>query len=489
MQRNPNKKSLNTLFNFNSMDYSKIGFKCGLEIHGQLDVGKLFCECPAILRKDKPDFTVCRKLRAMAGETGKIDKAAAHAQAKGLNYIYEGYDDTTCLVELDEEPPHVINQKALDTALTIAHLLNCDIPNFVQVMRKTVVDGSNTSAFQRTALVGLNGWLETKEGKISITNVSVEEDAARRTAETKETVTWRLDRLGIPLIEIGTGPDIKTPEQAKEVALSIGRLIRATGNAMRGIGTIRQDVNVSIKGHHRVELKGFQDLKSMPGIIISEINRQTDILYKKEKVEPHVRNVKPDGTTKYLRPMPGAARMYPETDVPLIEITQNKISAINKNLPEIPEKKLARLVKEGLNDDLANQVLFDNNFSELHKLFPKMDPKLIATTLISTQKEAKKKLGQESGEFSLEHFEQIFKLLNQGKITKESILDIMTAVAKGDTVAEVSKKFKLLSDSELKIEITRLKKQFSKVPAEKIKGILIGQLKGKTKIENILKFI
>jgi Glu-tRNA(Gln) amidotransferase subunit E-like FAD-binding protein len=471
------------------MDYNKIGLKVGLEVHGQLNTHKLFCNCQSILRKDKPDFTIKRRQRAMAGETGKIDVAAAHAQAKGLTAIYEGYNDTTCELEIDETPPKEINQEALDAALTIAMLLHCEIPNYVQVMRKTVVDLSNTSAFQRTALVGLNGELETPSGKVTIMSISIEEDAARRTAEDKTSVTYRLDRLGIPLVEIVTGPDIKTPEQAKEVALSIGRLIRATGKAMRGIGTIRQDVNVSIKGHQRVELKGFQDLKSMPGIIKGEINRQIDILYKKEKPESHVRNVKQDGTTKFLRPMSGAARMYPETDTPLIEITQKKLADIKKALPEIPEKKLTRLVAAGLNDDLANQVLFDNNFSVLHKKFPKLDPKLIATTLIATQKEARKKSSQEFGEFTIEHFEYILKLLGRGEIAKEAILDILVLVATGEKVESAANNFKLMSDLELKKEFDRLKKKFTKVPENKLKGIMIGQLRGKADIQKILKLL
>ena len=320
-------------------------------------------------------------------------------------------------------------------------------------------------------------------------SISIEEDAARRTSEDKTSVTYRLDRLGIPLIEIVTGPDIKTPEQAKEVALSIGRLLRATGKAMRGIGTIRQDVNVSIKGHTRIELKGFQDLRSMPGIIKSEISRQNDILYKKEKIEAHVRNVKQDGTTKYLRPMSGAARMYPETDTPLIEITQKKLADIKKNLPEIPEKKLERLIAAGLNDDLANQVLFDNKFSILHKKFPKLDPILIATTVISTQKEARKKTSQEFGEFTVEHFEHIFKQLNAGKIAKEAILDILVLIATGESVETATNNFKLMSDADLKKEFDKLKKQFSKVPAEKLKGVMIGRLRGKADIQKILNLL
>ncbi|MBT4114486.1 Glu-tRNA(Gln) amidotransferase subunit GatE [Candidatus Woesearchaeota archaeon] len=471
------------------MDYPKLGFKCGLEVHGQLDVGKLFCECEGRLRKDKPHFTVNRKLRAMAGESGYIDAAAAHAQAKGLRYVYEGYNDTTCLVELDEEPPHTVNKEALDAALTIATILHCDIADYVQVMRKTIVDGTNVSGFQRTSMIATNGYIEVGGDKISIIFVGLEEDAARRTAEDKETVTYRLDRLGIPLVEIATGPDIKTPEQAKAVALAIGMLIRATGKAMRGIGTIRQDVNVSIKNHPRIELKGFQDLKSMPETIKREVKRQQEVLYKKEKLESHVRNAKPDFTSKYLRPMPGSARMYPETDLTLIPISRDKRADIEKRLPELPDVKFNRLLKAGLNDVLASQVLFDDQFAYLHKKFKKLDPKLIATTLLSTQKEARKKADQDEGNFQQEHFEEIFKLLQDGKISKEAVLDMLVEVAKGETVASAAKKFKLMSDVELKKEIAKLKKKFAKVPENKLKGIVIGNLRGKADIQKIMKFL
>ena len=233
------------------MGFAKLGLKAGLEIHQQLDTTKLFCNCPSLIRKDKPDIIVTRELRPLAGETGKIDPAAIFEKKKKKFYKYEAYNDTTCLVELDEEPPQPISQEALDAALLVAKMLNCEIPENIQVMRKTVVDGSNTSGFQRTALIGTNGYLDTKYGKVGIQNVNLEEDAARRIAEDKDSVTFRLDRLGIPLIEIGTAPDIKTPEQGKELAEKIGMLLRSTGKVMRGLGTIRQDLNVSIAGGTR----------------------------------------------------------------------------------------------------------------------------------------------------------------------------------------------------------------------------------------------
>ena len=262
-----------------NINYEKIELKSGLEIHQQLNTGKLFCNCPSVLRNDEPIYKIKRKLKAVIGESGSIDIAAEHEQKKGQTFEYLVYD-TNCLVELDEEPPHEINKEALKIALQISHLLNCKIVPVTQVMRKTVIDGSNTSGFQRTAVIAYDGYVETSIGRVGIETVAIEEDSARKIISRDEFVTYNLDRLGIPLVEITTKPEIKTPEQIKEVALKIGEILRAC-NVKRGIGTIRQDVNVSIKGTKRVEIKGFQDPKIMIKTINEEIKRQQSCLEEK----------------------------------------------------------------------------------------------------------------------------------------------------------------------------------------------------------------
>ena len=161
------------------MPYQKLGLKCGLEIHQQLEGHKLFCSCPTTLRDDPPDFTIKRKLRAAAGESGEIDIAALQEQLKNKTFVYQGYKDTTCLVETDSEPPHEINQEALYTTLQFCKLVQAQIASVIQVMRKTVIDGSNTSGFQRTALVARGGEISTSAGKIHLTNISLEEDAGK----------------------------------------------------------------------------------------------------------------------------------------------------------------------------------------------------------------------------------------------------------------------------------------------------------------------
>jgi glutamyl-tRNA(Gln) amidotransferase subunit E len=269
------------------MDYKKLGLKCGIEIHQQLEGKKLFCNCPTKLRDEEPDFLIRRKLRAVAGEHGKIDIAAQQEQLRNKSFVYQGYQDTTCLVETDSEPPHEINQDALYTTLQFCKLVQANISQVVQVMRKTVVDGSNTSGFQRTALVARGGKVETSEGDVGIMNISLEEDACKIISETAKEKIYRLDKLGIPLIEIGTFPDIKTPQQCQETAKKLGMFLRSLPGVKRGLGTIRQDVNVSIKGGVRIEFKGVQDLKNIPTIVELEAQRQKELIKIKEEFRNH----------------------------------------------------------------------------------------------------------------------------------------------------------------------------------------------------------
>ncbi|MAG73359.1 Glu-tRNA(Gln) amidotransferase GatDE subunit E [archaeon] len=262
-----------------------LGLKCGIEIHQQLSGKKLFCNCPTQLRDDDPHFTVSRKIRAAAGEGGKTDVAAAQEQQRDKTFVYEGYKDTTCLVEVDEEPPHSVNEDALHTVLQFVKMVRSTPSPIVQMMRKTVADGSNTSGFQRTGLISRGGKIETSEGDVRIDNISLEEDAGKIIAEVGDIKTYRLDRLGVPLIEIGTAPDITTPQQCQEAARQIGMLLRSLPGVKRGLGTIRQDVNVSIKGGTRVEIKGAQDLKGIPQLVELEMKRQHELLQIKKELE------------------------------------------------------------------------------------------------------------------------------------------------------------------------------------------------------------
>ena len=266
-----------------SLDPDSLGFMCGLEIHQQLATGKLHSRMPSELYEfgieDIPeDWNHSeRRLRASQGEGGKIDIAARFEQRRNRTFVYV-QPPNAGLIELDEAPPLPHDQEAVDVVLTMSAMLHATPVPALQPMRKTVVDGSNTSGFQRTTLVSTNGQLLTDTGEVGVSVICLEEDSARK-LETKSTpdgevVTYTLDRLGLPLVEIATDPDITTPEHAKESAIALGSLLRDTRRVRRGLGSIRQDLNVSIACGDRVEIKGCQDLEWIPRIIRIEMARQ-----------------------------------------------------------------------------------------------------------------------------------------------------------------------------------------------------------------------
>lgn len=266
-----------------SLDPEGLGFMCGIEVHQQLATGKLHSRQPGELHditietlpEDWPKFH--RKLRSSSGEGGAVDVAARFEARRNRSFVY-CQSPNSGLIELDEQPPLPHDADALDISLTVSGMLNAHPVPLLQTMRKTVVDGSNTSGFQRTTLVATAGVLETEGGPVGIDVLCLEEDSARKlTSELTpdgEVVTWNLDRLGIPLIEIATAPDIKTPDHAKQTSIALGRTLRDTRRVRRGLGSIRQDLNVSIMCGDRVEIKGCQDLEWIPKIIRCEMARQ-----------------------------------------------------------------------------------------------------------------------------------------------------------------------------------------------------------------------
>ena len=551
------------------MDYAKLGLKVGLEVHQELATKhKLFCQCPPLLFRDEPEYTFIRRLRPSQSELGEIDPAALFEFQKGKTIVYEANRETSCLVEMDEEPPGPLNAEALDICLTFTLLTGGMPVDEVHVMRKIVVDGSNTTGFQRTCVTSLGGELEVGDKTYSLQQVGLEEDAARKIAEEGDVSRYRIDRLGIPLIEVTTDPVIYSPEEAEEVALAIGRILRATGQVRRGLGTIRQDVNISIVGGALIEIKGVQELNLVSKVVEYEVQRQVklleivDILKERgikaadltdepldvsdlfgetksrivknalsrggrvlavklegfagcvgielcpdrrlgtemadhakfaggvrgifhtdelpayditveevealrekvgasdsdavvivadeeescrralsavvkrarealEGVPSETRAANPDGTTHFTRPRPGAARMYPETDMPPIVVSSERIARLRANLPEMPEAKLERFTTDyGINEKLARQVIN----SDYTRLFEEMtgeglaDPVQLAVTLTEDFRGLQRD-GVEIDNISDALIRGTFGFLKAGKTAKESLPQIFTWLA------------------------------------------------------------
>ncbi|MFW9855810.1 MAG: Glu-tRNA(Gln) amidotransferase subunit GatE [Candidatus Thorarchaeota archaeon] len=289
--------------------YRELNFKAGIEIHAQLTSNmKLFCHCPAVLTQAKPRDIVQRKFRPVIGEMGLYDPAMLIEFKKDKTIFYEVFE-TVCTYELDETPPFPINTDALYEGIKLAKMLNCYIVEETNVCRKNYLDGSVPGGFQRTTLIGHDGYITFKtnntegngEKRLPITWFYIEEDAARKNnVLTKgKDVYFKLDRLGIPLIEIVTYHNLKTPFEVVQAARTLGMLIKSSGSVRKGLGALRQDINVSIEEGDRVELKGIQQLQLIPDAIDLEIKRQIGLVKIKKELEK--RQVKPEGTPLRLR--------------------------------------------------------------------------------------------------------------------------------------------------------------------------------------------
>ncbi|MDD3084141.1 MAG: Glu-tRNA(Gln) amidotransferase subunit GatE [Candidatus ainarchaeum sp.] len=273
-------------------NYEQLGLKVGLEVHQQLDTKKLFIRTPGKL-EEETNFSIQRRLRPVASELGQYDSTVLDAFNRDEFFFYEGNKKNISLVELDEEPPQPLEEEALKTAIEIALLCKSKIVNEGIIMRKTIIDGSNTSAFQRTMLLSIGGQIKiNNEKNIGIETIILEEDACRPIKKEKKEIHYNLDRLGIPLVELATSPDIKNPEEAVITAKKIGEIFRLTGKTKRGKGTIRQDVNISIKDGNRCEIKGCQDLEMIKTLIEKEIERQLDLVELKKELNQKIKNKK-----------------------------------------------------------------------------------------------------------------------------------------------------------------------------------------------------
>jgi len=455
------------------MNYNDIGFKAGLEIHQQLPQRKLFSHEPTNIRKERPDFTIQRKLRARAGESGDVDKAAQHEERKQKSFIYKGYHDTDSLVEIDEEPPHDPCPQAIETALTIAKLLHMDVVDSLQFMRKIVIDGSNVSGFQRTGLIGTNGYIDLNGQRIGIESLCLEEEACQVIKRTSEKDVYNLSRLGIPLLEIATAPDIKTPQQCKDVAAHLGMLLRSTEQVKRGIGTIRQDVNVSIKKGARTEIKGFQDYRNIPAVVENEVKRQKDLVKNGKDVTKTVRKAEEDNSTTYLRPMPGADRMYLETDIAPIRL-RNKNVTIPKTITQriqtyketynISRDIAKKAIKKELNTTFSFQPILEKYVSK------NVTPTNIIELYTTKQDQLDKKLFQEN-------IERILSYLTEGKISFNTVDKILEDL--NETGNLTLEKYELLSKKELKKIIKEIIKENPDAPRGALMGMIMKKTKGK----------
>ena len=267
-------------------DYHKVGFKSGLEIHQQLlTEKKLFCRCPAGHYSKDFDAEILRHMRPTLSEMGVYDGTALMEFKTKKDIIYRINRNTVCTYEMDDTPPFLMNEDALDIALGIGMLFNCNIVDELHIARKQYLDGSIPTGFQRTAIYALDGWIPYKDKKVKIVQMSIEEDSCREVSDIGHERFYKTDRLGMPLIETVTEPAMKTPYEVAEVAWICANTVRSTHKVRRGIGSAREDVNVSVIGGTRIEIKGVSKISLIPLLTYNEAMRQWNLLRLKEELK------------------------------------------------------------------------------------------------------------------------------------------------------------------------------------------------------------
>lgn len=431
--------------------------KCGIEIHQRLATKKLFCEC-YFDASQKEGFHVDavfeRRLFAVGGETGKVDVASAFESGKRKQIEYLADSRSSCLVETDEEPPHDLNRDALQACLSIALALNCKVVDEVQVMRKNITDGSSVSGFQRTGLVATGGFIETSRGKVGIQSIAVEEESAGIVEKSSSKDVYRLDRIGVPLIEIATAPEIVDGEHAKETAEKLGLLLRASGKAQRGIGSIRQDLNVSINGGERVELKGVQELKLLPKIIDNEVERQKKVGVRNGG---EVRRIAGEDS-EFMRPLPGAARMYPETDVKPVSITAEMLSGVG-GITSV-EDTAASLTLLGLSKQMAVNLAKSAELALFGAVTKFVDASTAAWALL----EVKPMLRREGVDLSEAQWHNLLDSFGKGVFVRAALPDVARGMNDGKSSIAVVKEKGLEKFGEKKLrELVASGKTFAEI--------------------------
>ena len=443
------------------------------------------------MKEKVPRTIIIRKLHPVSSELGQIDVAAQFEYLRDRTFHYQIFPNEVCMVCIDEEPPHELNNEALEISLQIAMLMNCETPSELHVMRKLVLDGSSPFSYQRSLIVGLNGYLNYKGEKVPITQISLEEDAAAIVKEENGPVTYRLNRLGVPLVEVDTGLLVGyTPEEIQEIAYLIGITCRSTRKTKTGIGSIRQDVNVSIEKGSRVEIKGVQELGMISKVIENEVKRQLS-----EKVKEETRMALPDGTTKFMRPLPGANRMYPETDIPPVVIENEYIENLKKNLPEPWTKKLGQFKsKLKLSDQLANEILRSEYLDLFEKIIKtkKVEPSIVASVFTQTIKDLERKEQIAVKNLNEKHFLELFAALEKKKIAKEAIPEIIVYFSKK---AENSINVAINELNLTAISIPELKKLIKDVitqpniTLDRAIGIAMSKVRGKIDAQTVIKTV
>lgn len=395
------------------------GVKIGLEIHEQLDTeSKLFCSCPTDYRDVEPNKSICPVCTGQPGSK-----------------------------------PFGVNEKALNAAIKIAIALNCKIVENkpVQMRRKHYVYPDLPSGYQRTSeSIGVDGSL----GSVRIHEVHLEEDPGRFFL--REGFV-DLNRSGTPLVEITTDPVFDSPAHAREWLEKLSSILDYLDVTKKEEGTMRIDANISLNNGNKVEIKNINSFRNVEKALTFEITRQEDLIRRNQNVERETRHF----DEKMVLTSPSRKketeedyRYMPDPDIPPMVINKELVEKTKKTLPELPQSKAARFVKQyKLSGQNAENVVSDPYAADMFENVAKsVDPVLASNWFVG---QLKKTLNYNSmtlrdSKITEKQLTALLKMLEKGKITERAAeLVLREMVSRGGEPEKIVENLGLLEFGDL----------------------------------------
>lgn len=452
--------------------------KIGLEIHLQPNTkSKLFCACST--EGIEPNTKVCQTCLGMPGSKPRL------------------------------------NTDAFIAALKLALAMNCKIQNMSYFARKTYFYPDLPKDYQITQYdqpFAVNGLMELKEKKVPITRIHIEEDPAslKHVADKKgmEYVLIDYNRSGIPLCEIVTPPVFSSPAEAREFLEELMKLADYVGIFDAQAGKIRADVNVSVEGHPRVEVKNITSFRDVERAAQFEIIRQESIVARGEQGISETRAFdQRTGTTDSMRHKETEEEYgyIPEPDLPPLIVTDAQLKKIIAEMPEPPRKRIARFVKQyNIKQEQAESLMSERALADqFEEVVKKANPVLAATWYSYVQKILNfNAVRFDRTGFHAENMTEFLALLSSGEVSKRGaellLRELLLHPAPAKQVAEKlgllalgEKETKGLVDKVIKENVNAV----NDVKAGKEKAIqfLVGQVirasKGRAKEKVVLELL
>jgi len=408
--------------------------KIGLEIHCQLTKleSKLFCSCKANYREFEPNQNICPVCMGLPGSLPRL------------------------------------NQKAVESATSIAMALNCQTPEKIAFFRKNYFYPDLPKNFQITQLnvygdmsIGGEGYVDVEGKKIKIRRIQLEEDPGRLiyegTSDRTKITLVDYNRAGTPLVEIVTDPDFENPRQVRVFLNILSDLLENLGVSEPGLeGAMRADGNVSIEGGNKVEIKNIGSFHDLEKALHFELTRQQSLFERDIEIALETRHW--DDRRKITissrsKEEDQDYRYFLENDIPWVNIDQQTRDNLRKHMPESISSKKERYVEKydiapQVADILSSDKYYSDLFENAHDDSNAKDIANLITTDLMGFVDTKEK--RQESKLTPQHLSDLVNAINDKTLTRTSSKTALQEIVKsGKSVKDLLKEMDLgqVSDS------------------------------------------